>query len=334
MKWIRFVFIGALIAGYTSGCTTTRAGSGSGKQAYSFALIGDMPYSPRDLPRFERLVREINNETNLEWVLHAGDIKTGNAPCTDEYLAGRLALFQQFEMPFVLVPGDNEWTDCHREGAGGYQPLERLQKLRALFYPEPGRSLGRKTLQMETQASNPSYVEFPEHVRWVQNGVVLAGLHVVGSRNAMAPFTGRTEADDLESARRMEAAIQWMQDAFKLAHQINSPGIFLMMHANPGFGEGTGQQVFGAFLETLEQESVQFGKPVILVHGDSHYFRIDKPLISSYSNQRIENFTRVETFGAGDVHWLRVTVDPDDENVFIFKQEIVQENRLQHVPPN
>nr|QNO41811.1 hypothetical protein EABBNKNM_00026 [Methanosarcinales archaeon ANME-2c ERB4]QNO42734.1 hypothetical protein APGODIHH_00023 [Methanosarcinales archaeon ANME-2c ERB4] len=35
------------------------------------------------------------------------------------------------------------------------------------------------------------------------------------------------------------------------------------------------------------------------------------------------NFTRVETFGAPDVHWIRATVDVNDPNLFSFKQGFV-----------
>ena len=45
-------------------------------------------------------------------------------------------------MLVVLTPGDNEWTDCHRVAAGEYQPLERLAKLREVFYPVPGMTIG------------------------------------------------------------------------------------------------------------------------------------------------------------------------------------------------
>jgi hypothetical protein len=83
-------------------------------------------------------------------------------------------------------------------------------------------------------------------------------------------------------------------------------------------------------LAALEQETVAFGKPVVLVHGDSHYFRIDKPL--TRGGRRLENFTRVETFGNPDVHWLRVTVDPNDPNVFTFRQQIVRNNLVKHKP--
>ena len=73
-----------------------------------------------------------------------------------------------------------------------------------------------------------------------------------------------------------------------------------------------------------------FPKPVVLVHGDSHYFRIDQPLLGQRSRRRIENFTRVETFGNPDVHWLRVSVDWRDPNVFQFHPQHVRKNLLKH----
>jgi len=35
---------------------------------------------------------------------------------------------------------------------------------------------------------------------------------------------------------------------------------------------------------------------VVDVHGDSHYFRVDKPLLDTLG-RRLENFTGLETFG-------------------------------------
>src|SRR5690606_35598316 len=43
----------------------------------------------------------------------------------------------------VYTPGDNEWTDCHRSRAGGFDPLERLAALRSLFFAR-GEALGGK----------------------------------------------------------------------------------------------------------------------------------------------------------------------------------------------
>ena len=68
------------------------------------------------------------------------------------------------------------------------------------------------------------------------------------------------------------------------------------------------------------------------VHGDSHYFHVDKPLLDS-QGRRLENFTRVETFGDNqgnsnnDVHWVKALVDPHSHEVFAFQAQIVPANR-------
>lgn len=46
-------------------------------------------------------------------------------------------------------------------------------------------------------------------------------------------------------------------------------------------------------------------------------------MIGTRSRRRVENFTRVETFGENDNHWLHVTVEPTSPNVFLFDQRIV-----------
>jgi hypothetical protein len=69
------------------------------------------------------------------------------------------------------------------------------------------------------------------------------------------------------------------------------------------------------------------------VHGDSHYFRIDKPFLDS-KGQRIANFSRVETFGdhqengTNDCNWLKVFVNPDSREGFTYQQQIVPANKV------
>ncbi|MDT7582363.1 MAG: hypothetical protein QOK35_3679, partial [Pseudonocardiales bacterium] len=80
----------------------------------------------------------------------------------------------------------------------------------------------------------------------------------------------------------------------------------------------------------LRDGTMAFRKPVAYVHGDSHYFRVDKPLLDS-QGRRLENFTRVETFGdnqtptgnTNDVQWLKALVDPSSRDVFAFQAQIV-----------
>src|SRR5581483_12479920 len=63
---------------------------------------------------------------------------------------------------------------------------------------------------------------------------------------------------------------------------------------------------------------------VLLVHGDTHFFKLDKPLMQQAD--LLENFTRLETFGSPNVHWVRVTVDPASRSVFSVHQMIVKGN--------
>lgn len=83
---------------------------------------------------------------------------------------------------------------------------------------------------------------------------------------------------------------------------------------------------------SLRAEVISFKLPVAYVHGDSHYFRVDKPFLNS-SGKRLENFTRVETFGdnagsTNDVQWVKVLVDPKSSEVFAYQPQIVPANRV------
>ena len=79
------------------------------------------------------------------------------------------------------------------------------------------------------------------------------------------------------------------------------------------------------YVNALRDETVAFDGQVALVHGDSHYFKIDKPL-NGPSGGVLANFTRVETFGARNTHWVSATVDPNNPNLFVFEPRIVPAN--------
>ncbi|MGR9053564.1 MAG: hypothetical protein ACU84J_13035, partial [Gammaproteobacteria bacterium] len=276
-----------------------------------------------------------NADKQLKWVMHAGDIKNGSTLCSNEIFEDRLQRFQRFEIPFVLTPGDNEWTDCHRANNGAYQPLERLAVLREMFYPVPGVTLGQKTMPVDTQADDPLHSEFVENTRWMEQHVMFATLHVVGSNNGLAPFQSRNTVfdDDAEVARRIEAATAWLAETFAEAEVQGARGVLVLFQADPNFElpQGDpGRVGFEEVLTALERHTIAFKKPVVFAHGDSHFFRVDKPMQGTLSKRLIENATRAETFGAGNVHWIRVVVDPNSEQVFSFVQEIVEPNLEQH----
>ncbi len=76
----------------------------------------------------------------------------------------------------------------------------------------------------------------------------------------------------------------------------------------------------------LRQESLAFPGQVVLAVGDSHIYRVDKPLYRN-DGRPVENFTRVETFGNPELHWIEVQVEPSSRGVFTFRPQLVPGNR-------
>ncbi len=307
----------------------------------SFALIGDVPYGLNEEPQFDRVIREINSRRSVQFVLHSGDVKQGSERCDDSVLQRRFDQFQKFSRPFIVTPGDNDWTDCHRANNGAYLPTERLARFRQMFYPVPGQSTGAMPWQMVSQASTPGFESFVENMRWSFAGVTMATVHVVGSNNNLDPWTGIDPSDSYANPRadrlaefqaREAAALAWVDAVFDQAVADNSAGVLVAIQANPLFetaASAQARQGFNKFIDKLRARTVAFGKPVLLTHGDSHYFRLDKPLsapVVPSGSAMLENFTRLENFGTPSIHWVEVSVDARDPNVFGVTQRIVRGN--------
>ena len=190
-----------------------------GQGSFTFALIGDMPYGAEGDAKFPNVIADINADHQLSFVVHDGDFKNGSSLCSDEVFFNRLDLFNQFEQPFVFIPGDNEWTDCHRANNGSYDPLERLAFLRTVFFPTD-QSLGQQTMTLARQSADPQFTLYRENVRWVEKNVMFVGLHVVGSNNNL----GRTPSADAEYAARNAANLAWLNDSFALAAANGNQG--------------------------------------------------------------------------------------------------------------
>lgn len=305
------------------------AGCASG---FEFALIGDQQYNAESEAQFPRLMADIDRAA-LEFVVHVGDFKAGTSQlCDDKFFLSRRQQFDASHHPFILTPGDNDWTDCHNPKAGGFDPRERLGRLRQIFFGD-SKSLGRRKLELERQPG------FPENARWRRGGVLFATVHTVGDDNNLE--------NSEEYRARNSANIAWLGEAFAFAKREQAAAVAIFTQANPRFERGyppgrirgTGSAPppkkpsgFTEFLVALDKEVVAYGKPVLFMHGDTHYFRIDKPLFLTGAagpgerGRQIENFTRVEIYGFPEAHWLRIVVDPRDAAVFSFREQIVAAN--------
>src|SRR5689334_5160957 len=244
--------------------------------------------------------------------------------------------------PAVYVPGDNEWTDCHRTNNGGYDNLERLTYLRSVMFAKP-ESFGQEKIGLDHQGKPGE--KFSENTRFVHNGIVFVTLNLPGSNNnkvadgeCVNKKSARTEAqcaaDNAEYAERDAANIDWMHRAFELARQNKALGVVVVVQADPGFDWPETEDVnerdlpgfdgYTNFLGKLADETRAFNGQVLFVHGDTHFFKLDKPLMSQAD--MLENFTRLETFGSPNVHWVKVTVDPKERAVFVVHPQIVKGN--------
>jgi hypothetical protein len=331
----------ACLAGGLLATSLPAAASEYLRPGVSFALIGDPPYGLSEEPKFDRVIAEINASRNVRFVLHTGDVKQGGERCDDAVLRRRFDQFQNFDDPFIITPGDNDWTDCHRNTNGNYLPTERLTRFREIFYPTPGRSTGRNPVNLRSQATMPGFQTYVENTMWQFAGTTMATVHVVGSNNNLEPWNQIDANDSYANPRadrvaefqgREAAALAWIDAVFEQATASKSAGVLIAIQANPNFELASTAQErlgFNAVLARLGERSKAFGKPVLLAHGDSHYFRLDKPLVLPVAPggaAQLENFTRLENFGSPSVHWVEVFVDARDPNVFSVVPRIVKGN--------
>ncbi len=287
-----------------------------------FAVIGDVPYGEKQIAAFPGWVTQMNAAAP-KFAFHVGDIKTGSSPCTNAYFSMIKAQFDRFGMPFIFTPGDNEWTDCHREAAGKYDPLERLAVLKKMFYPTPGTPLGAgaKRFRMTSDAAKG----YPENVRFARRtGIEFGVIHVVGSNNGRKPWEGRgltaaTPKQLAEEKARMDSAIRTVRATFAQAGKKNARAVALFQQADmfdPTYTPKADDiNAFTPLIQTLISESSRFRGQVYLFDGDSHWFNVDKPLatgsrwLSTYGVKGAANrLTRVTV--DGDVQatsWLKVT---------------------------
>jgi len=340
-----------------------RAGAEDGGQhghdRFTFALWGDTPYTNAEKTIvIPALIQDIN-ESHVDFSIFDGDIKSGSTLCTNDVFTDAIDRFNTFDGPMIYVPGDNEWTDCHRINNGSFNALERLAYLRATMFASL-ESFGQNKLLLEHQNG------YPENTRWIYGDVVFVGLNVPGSNNnkinpgqCTSSKSARTLSDcaddNAEYTARDAANIRFLDESFQIAAARHARGLVVTIQADPSFdlpetetdnertciraaqGEcldapnNTNPNLanydgYDNFLADLKAKTIEFGSAggqVLLVHGDTHYFKVDRPGFEDATHQLV-NFTRIGTFGSPNVNWVKVTVDIHNRNLFAVEPISVQ----------
>jgi hypothetical protein len=317
-------------------------GPGGENGAFTYAIIGDTPYGEPQLENFPNDIAEINADPQVRLVMHLGDIKNGSSLCTTSYFEQIRADFDLFEKPFIYTPGDNEWTDCHRANNGAFWPAgpvlngdarpARLEEVRRIFFDRPGWTLG-KEVPVETQGGS-----YPENVMWDQAQVVFGDLDVPGSNNDWLPWfeQPRTSSQIEEVTNRTNADLAWMDQIFDRARQEHAAAVTIGIQADmwdPAIaGDSTQFDHFQPIVQELARQSLKFGKPVLLLNGDSHKFVDDHPLADPSRPQNktmygitqdVPNLRRITVNGSTTPchEWLKLTMDPREATIFSYQRE-------------
>jgi hypothetical protein len=287
-------------------------------QSFSFVALGDMPYGNQNKTYLSyRSLIETINHSKPKFSIHVGDFKSGSSLCSDSEFAEQLKHFSMFEAGVVFTPGDNDWTDCWRSNNGGYDPQERLRKIREDFF-KPEVSLGKSPLRLVSQPHiHPKFDRYVENQRWVVDEVLFVTLHIVGSNNN---FESRDAEAIKEFFERDAANIAWIRSAFDLAHQNKYRAIVFAFQADvlvsrsmwEDFPSWSGFR--NSVAQTLLPLAKDWAQPVLLIHGDGHQYHFDQPF--KLKGAVIPNVTRLEVPGASDVRAVNVTIDLEKEKVF------------------
>lgn len=254
----------------------------------TFVVIGDTPYSQEDELLLEKAIPTIKMG-GYPFVIHIGDYKGGRAECTSDHDERHKRLFEELKpIPMIYTPGDNEWTDCDRHKMPGseqpYSDLHRLALIREMFFAKPPEV--PDSFELEQQITETER----ENMTWVSDDIRLLTLHVTGTNNGRDWVTGDPFAMALEAVnRRDKVNLRWLRDSFAKAKRDNAKAVIIAMQGDPNDIENKPKDVMcetvansdkhgcDAFTDLragIRDEALSFGKPVLVIHGDTAYFNM------------------------------------------------------------
>jgi len=302
---------------------------------------GPNPGDPRQIEATPAFIEAINHDRKVELVLFTGDIHSGAGYCT---VAGNqivLDLWSAFRDPLVYTPGDNEWTDCQKSKQGGGvknsageyvdyaagHPVANLALVRSMFFPEAGKTLGGREKRVTSQAqafdpAHPSDGEYVENVLWEQSKVLFVTINIPGGSNNdddqwnTGAFGAVRSAPQIqEVAQRTGADLRWLDAAFAQAKADGMKAVLIMEQADMWDLDGTGPSLthianYEPFIAKIAALTKDFGKPVLLIDGDSHHYRSDNPLTDN-APCVAENGVGTETAACADDNYDTHPYYPD-----------------------
>jgi hypothetical protein len=243
----------------------------------------------------------------------------------------------------------------------GGDPLANLDLIRSLFFTTAGIKLtGSLDIHSQSKEFDPAYpadANYVENVWWMKSNVMFVTLNIPGGSNNDtdiwygAPSMSSSQTQEI--ANRSGANKRWLNTAFSQAKSRNAIAVVIQVQGDMWDLDGNAAGLahlteYKQFTDSIASNTASFAKPVLLLNGDSHKFRVDNPLkanqpcytepfaggvgieactnsnivttsypLDPYNNNQVgsnysaSNFRRIVVHGStSPMEYLKLTVDP------------------------
>jgi hypothetical protein len=204
----------ALLLAAAGGAAAARAdgpaGDGHRGEVHRFAILGHS-FANGGQAKLEQALKDSGDKA-LAFMVVTG-IKGKDEGCGDKLYLQRRDLLNGAKRPVIVAPAGSDWTEC-RNSAGRSNAIERLNRLRELYYGEPA-SLGARPLPLARLSMSPRFRSYAENAHWEVGKVLYATINLPANNNHFLPAAGRnSEYEDRLVANRF-----WLNRLFALARR-------------------------------------------------------------------------------------------------------------------
>jgi hypothetical protein len=275
--------------------------------AHRFAIIGH-GFTDGGEKHLKQALAD-NDDGAVAFLVVTG-IKGANEPCTDKLYQKRRDLIDEARRPVVVLPSGSDWTEC-RNTAGRSNAIERLNRIRELFYGEPD-TLGARKLALTRQSMSPRFRSYAENAHWSVGKVLYATINMPANNNHYLNEAGRnSEYEDRLVANRF-----WLNRLFAIARRDKLEAVVLFSEGDvKALSQPTGLQ---ALLRDAAPDNDGFAEPRRLILSLAQKFHGKVLLVDG---TRVRGKPAIEWRGnvghlAAGADALEVVVDPVTKTLF------------------
>jgi hypothetical protein len=188
-------------------------------ERHQFGIIGHSFHESDGEARLKQAIAD-ESEAALAFVVVTG-IKSVAEPCSDRLYARRREILEDAKRPLIMLPSSSDWAEC-KNSAGRSVAIERLNRLRELFYGEPV-SLGVRKLPLTRLSASAKFRSYGENAHWQVGSVLYATVNLPANNNHYRPEAGRnSEFEDRLVANRF-----WLNRLFAMAKREKLDAVVL-----------------------------------------------------------------------------------------------------------